>query len=239
MDEAAAPAARHRRLGPLQARPRGRPRLVDEAQDTNAAQWEIIEKLVEEYFSGSSETEERRRTLFMVGDFKQAIYGFQGTDPTRFSEAREHFKRRAEELTRRRGHARPVQAPHTEFRDLSIAASFRSAQPVLDVVDAVIAVAGSRSSSAGRAAAARTSRITETVPARSSCGSRSRLSSTRRATKARRAGSRCARGNMPKRWPSGSASSSDEAPYLASTESSADTPATSSCSFAAAASSLR
>ena len=33
--------------------------LVDEAQDTNAAQWEIIDALVEEYFSGSSETEQR------------------------------------------------------------------------------------------------------------------------------------------------------------------------------------
>ena len=62
--------------------------LVDEAQDTNAAQWEIIERLVDEYFSGSSEAEERHRTLFMVGDFKQAIYGFQGTDPKRFDEAR-------------------------------------------------------------------------------------------------------------------------------------------------------
>ena len=29
----------------------------------------------------------------MVGDFKQAIYGFQGTDPARFNEAREKFKR--------------------------------------------------------------------------------------------------------------------------------------------------
>ncbi len=70
--------------------------LVDEAQDTNAAQWEIIERLVDEYFSGSSEAEERHRTLFMVGDFKQAIYGFQGTDPKRFDEAR-----------RRSGSARP------------------------------------------------------------------------------------------------------------------------------------
>src|SRR6185369_2928884 len=65
--------------------------LVDEAQDTNAAQWEIIEHLVDEFFSGSSETEQRVRTLFMVGDFKQAIYGFQGTDPTRFRETREMF----------------------------------------------------------------------------------------------------------------------------------------------------
>ena len=69
--------------------------LVDEAQDTNAAQWEIIEHLVEEYFSGSSETEGRTRTLFMVGDLKQAIYGFQGTDPERFRQAREKFKSRS------------------------------------------------------------------------------------------------------------------------------------------------
>jgi ATP-dependent helicase/nuclease subunit A len=108
--------------------------LVDEAQDTNAAQWEIIESIVEEYFSGSSETEQRRRTLFMVGDFKQAIYGFQGTDPQRFREAREHFKRRSDEL----GESDDA----TAFRDLSIAASFRSAQPVLDVVDAVIDTLG-------------------------------------------------------------------------------------------------
>jgi ATP-dependent helicase/nuclease subunit A len=108
--------------------------LVDEAQDTNAAQWEIIERLVEEYFSGSSETERRTRTLFMVGDFKQAIYGFQGTDPKRFREAREMFKRRARDLL--------DSVPATEFRDLSIAASFRSAQPVLDVVDAVIETVG-------------------------------------------------------------------------------------------------
>ncbi len=115
--------------------------LVDEAQDTNSAQWEIIDKLVEEYFSGSSESEERQRTLFMVGDFKQSIYGFQGSDPRRFHQAREDFRRRAEllgfgdDLFSHRQRAR-------QFRDLSIAASFRSAQPVLDVVDAVIGTVG-------------------------------------------------------------------------------------------------
>ena len=112
--------------------------LVDEAQDTNAAQWEIIERLVEEYFSGSSETEERVRTLFMVGDFKQAIYGFQGTDPKRFREAREMFKQRASSVSSG-DDLFSYQQSAQEFRDLSIAASFRSAQPVLDVVDAVIA----------------------------------------------------------------------------------------------------
>jgi ATP-dependent helicase/nuclease subunit A len=115
--------------------------LVDEAQDTNAAQWEIIEHLVEEFFSGSSETERRTRTLFMVGDFKQAIYGFQGTDPRRFQEAREAFKRRAASLSEG-DDLFSYQRRAQQFRDLSIAASFRSAQPVLDVVDAVIGTVG-------------------------------------------------------------------------------------------------
>ncbi|MGN6848244.1 MAG: double-strand break repair helicase AddA [Sphingomicrobium sp.] len=124
--------------------------LVDEAQDTNAAQWEIIERLVEEYFSGSSEAEGRVRTLFMVGDLKQAIYGFQGTHPERFREAREMFKRRAETLevgddlfSFRRG--------AQEFRDLSIAASFRSVQPILDVVDKVIDTLGPQALALGEA----------------------------------------------------------------------------------------
>jgi ATP-dependent helicase/nuclease subunit A len=112
--------------------------LVDEAQDTNAAQWEIIEQLVEEYFSGSSEADQKRRTLFMVGDFKQAIYGFQGTDPRRFNEARRYFKRRAEELSDSDDTLDLFARRARQFRDLSIAASFRSAQPVLDVVDSVI-----------------------------------------------------------------------------------------------------
>ena len=115
--------------------------LVDEAQDTNPAQWEIIERLVEEFFSGSSEAEERHRTLFMVGDFKQAIYGFQGTNPRRFDEARQDFRRRAESL-REGDDLFTYERRAREFRDLSIGASFRSAQPVLDVVDSVIATLG-------------------------------------------------------------------------------------------------
>jgi len=119
--------------------------LVDEAQDTNAAQWEIIERLVDEYFSGSSEAEQRHRTLFMVGDFKQAIYGFQGTDPQRFHQARADFRRRAESLSGCDGDDLfSYQRRAREFRDLSIAASFRSAQPVLDVVDTVIGTLGHR-----------------------------------------------------------------------------------------------
>lgn len=110
--------------------------LIDEAQDTNAAQWEIIRRLVEEYFSGSSEADERWRTIFVVGDFKQAIYGFQGADPNQFLEAVSEFKSRSDQLVEDTIEEAKQRA--REFRSLSVSASFRSAQPVLDVVDAVI-----------------------------------------------------------------------------------------------------
>src|SRR5260221_10893716 len=77
----------------------------------------------------------------MVGDFKQAIYGFQGTDPKRFREAREMFKRRAASM-RTGDDLFSYQERAQEFRDLSVAASFRSAPAVLDVVDAVIGSVG-------------------------------------------------------------------------------------------------
>ena len=112
--------------------------LIDEAQDTNSAQWDIIDKLVEEYFTGASEADARWRTLFMVGDFKQSIYRFQGTDPEEFEQARARYRRRAEDLLEAERSLDIARERTREFRDLSIGASFRSAQPILDVVDAVI-----------------------------------------------------------------------------------------------------
>ncbi|MCY7271611.1 MAG: UvrD-helicase domain-containing protein, partial [Sphingomonas bacterium] len=109
--------------------------LVDEAQDTNADQWAIVWRLIEEYFSGSSESEKRWRTLFMVGDFKQAIFRFQGTDPREFEAMRERVRGAAAALDQADVDAR-------EFRELSIDASFRSSPAVLNVVDAVIAEVG-------------------------------------------------------------------------------------------------
>ncbi|HET9810825.1 MAG TPA: double-strand break repair helicase AddA [Sphingomicrobium sp.] len=116
--------------------------LVDEAQDTNAAQWDIIDRLVEEFFTGASEAEERWRTLFMVGDFKQSIYRFQGTDPAEFEGARGRYRKLAQELLDADRSLDDARQRAREFRDLSIGASFRSAQPILDVVDAVIAELG-------------------------------------------------------------------------------------------------
>jgi len=112
--------------------------LIDEAQDTNADQWEIVRHLVDEFFTGASESEARWRTLFTVGDFKQAIYGFQGTDPSEFDRARRDFREKSDALRDVEDLFDVAAQRALEFRDLSIAASFRSAQPVLDTVDAVI-----------------------------------------------------------------------------------------------------
>lgn len=96
--------------------------LVDEAQDTNLAQWEIVHALADEFFAGKGAQEERLRTLFTVGDFKQAIFGFQGTSPHNYTKARGEFFAKAE-------------ASEKSFNPLSLDRSFRSTPPVLEVVD--------------------------------------------------------------------------------------------------------
>jgi ATP-dependent helicase/nuclease subunit A len=118
--------------------------LVDESQDTNRDQWSIIQSLAGEYFSGLGASERRHRTMFMVGDFKQAIFRFQGTDPQEFKRAADWVRDQSEALSDAINEVdeRSVSAP--EFRSLSIDASFRSAQAVLDVVDALIDDVGHR-----------------------------------------------------------------------------------------------
>ena len=117
--------------------------LVDESQDTNRDQWDIVQALAGEFFSGLAETEQRHRTIFMVGDFKQAIFRFQGTDPQEFKRAENWVAEQADALRLAAREAEDEWIP-PEFRRLSIEASFRSAPAVLDVVDAVIEEVGSR-----------------------------------------------------------------------------------------------
>lgn len=103
--------------------------LVDEAQDTNARQWSIVAALAGEFFAGDGAKGSKHRTIFTVGDFKQAIFGFQGTDPTAFGAARSIFASRAADAGR-------------DIVRLSLDRSFRSAPPVLELVDRVIADLG-------------------------------------------------------------------------------------------------
>ena len=99
--------------------------LVDEAQDTNLAQWEIINALCEDFFSGIGAKEGRARTIFSVGDFKQAIYGFQGTDPDTYRQAGDAFSEKIEQTG-------------ATLERLTLSQSFRSTQPVIEFVNAVI-----------------------------------------------------------------------------------------------------
>lgn len=114
--------------------------LIDEAQDTNAAQWRIVRALVDEYFVGRGTYAPSVRTLFTVGDHKQAIFGFQGTDPLWFQAAERHFARKAADVF---GDDRmPASERGLPFEPLSLVASFRSTAPVLRFVDAAIEALG-------------------------------------------------------------------------------------------------
>lgn len=97
--------------------------LIDEAQDTNVAQWRIVRALADEFFAGEGAKGEEVRTLFTVGDHKQAIFGFQGTDPINFVAAERHFSARSDGALER----------------LSLTHSFRSTAPILAFVDAAVA----------------------------------------------------------------------------------------------------
>ncbi|MBY0330129.1 MAG: UvrD-helicase domain-containing protein, partial [Acetobacteraceae bacterium] len=104
--------------------------LLDEAQDSNPAQWKIAWALSEEFFAGQGverKGEPPARSVFAVGDVKQAIYGFQGSDARGFGLWEARFRGRVEALDER------------GFRRVPLTTSFRSTAPVLALVDAVFA----------------------------------------------------------------------------------------------------
>jgi ATP-dependent helicase/nuclease subunit A len=110
--------------------------LVDEAQDTNERQWAIVGALAEEFMAGEG-ARSRHRTIFTVGDFKQAIFRFQGTNPGEFERARRYFRSAAEQARANAEELDERRLP-PEFLDLSMDRSFRSSPPVLQFVDGVI-----------------------------------------------------------------------------------------------------
>ncbi|MEC8290749.1 MAG: double-strand break repair helicase AddA [Pseudomonadota bacterium] len=99
--------------------------LVDEAQDTSPAQWQVIAALAEEFFAGDAAHAEPR-TVFAVGDEKQSIYSFQGADPAGFEKMRAHF-------------AEKTEAAGGTMNFVPLIESRRSAPEILAVVDLVFA----------------------------------------------------------------------------------------------------
>ncbi|MXP25465.1 double-strand break repair helicase AddA [Altererythrobacter indicus] len=113
--------------------------LIDEAQDTNEAQWNIVRALTGDFFAGLGQHDGKLRTIFVVGDYKQAIFRFQGTSPENFEAARLRFR---EEISAAARNADMLDDNHLAMhglQELGLDRSFRTAQPVLDFVDAAIA----------------------------------------------------------------------------------------------------
>ena len=98
--------------------------LVDEAQDTSPVQWNVIEKLAQEFTAGIGARSDVERTIFVVGDKKQSIYSFQGADPDAFDRMQVEFANRLSES------GSGLQNAALEF-------SFRSSAAILRLVDLV------------------------------------------------------------------------------------------------------
>ena len=102
--------------------------LVDEAQDTSPVQWQIVNAIVADFFSGEGAAR-RNRTVFAVGDEKQSIYSFQGADPKEFTSQRNMLGGRSQDAGK-------------SFKPLELHLSFRSVPDVLEAVDTVFKDAG-------------------------------------------------------------------------------------------------
>ena len=94
-------------------RPEFRQVLVDEFHDTSPLQWEIIRALADPREPGR---------LFIVGDPRQSIYGFRGADVGNFEKALEEVR-------------------DAGGMQVTLSQSFRSHQPLLDVLNRIHDVA--------------------------------------------------------------------------------------------------
>jgi ATP-dependent helicase/nuclease subunit A len=99
--------------------------LLDEAQDTSAEQWEILDSLAEEFCAGAG-ARTVGRTFFAVGDEKQSIFSFQGAAPDKFGDMRRSFETKFVHAGR-------------SFERIELTRSFRSVPDILHAVDTIFA----------------------------------------------------------------------------------------------------
>ena len=100
--------------------------LMDEAQDTNHLQWSIFDHLRQEIFTGAGRETAQPRSVFVVGDEKQSIFGFQGADPAGFNTMKARIADESAAIGR-------------DFRPVQLEVSFRTTPPVLELVDQTFA----------------------------------------------------------------------------------------------------
>ena len=97
--------------------------LIDEAQDTSPEQWQIIEAIMREFYSGSTSIS-AHRTIFIVGDEKQSIYSFQGADIENFNRFNDYIRTQMNEAVK-------------SYKDVELKWSYRSGSAILDFVSQV------------------------------------------------------------------------------------------------------
>lgn len=90
--------------------------LLDEAQDNNLKQWYIFTQLCSDFLINEVDN----RSIFVVGDYKQSIYGFQGANPDMYLAFYDILKQRD---------------PTNKLTSLTIEKSYRSSVPILKFVD--------------------------------------------------------------------------------------------------------
>ncbi|MBL9119306.1 MAG: UvrD-helicase domain-containing protein [Phycisphaerae bacterium] len=91
--------------------------LLDEFQDTSVPQWRALLPIIREITSGDP----NERSLFVVGDLKQSIYGWRGASPALLD----------------RLPALVLEGGELPMRNDTLTRSFRSSQVVLDAVNEV------------------------------------------------------------------------------------------------------
>ncbi|CAL7961458.1 putative DNA helicase [Alphaproteobacteria bacterium] len=96
--------------------------LVDEAQDLSALQWHLLKILTSEFYTGLGARGTANRTIFIVGDFKQSIFGFQGAQPWIFQVIKFWFKDKV------------INAKQIWY-EIDLNMCFRCAPNILEVVD--------------------------------------------------------------------------------------------------------
>ncbi|MGJ8677711.1 MAG: UvrD-helicase domain-containing protein [Akkermansiaceae bacterium] len=87
--------------------------MLDEFQDTSQPQWQAVGNLIDEIMQDA----EGQRSVFVVGDSKQSIYGWRGGEPKLFEDIQQHY--------------------HQRLAEWSMDVSYRSAPAVLDLVNQV------------------------------------------------------------------------------------------------------
>lgn len=99
--------------------------LIDEFQDTSPTQWRMLLPLLEEMAAGNRPGDGgRARSLFVVGDAKQSIYGFRRADPRLLDRATLWMQQ------------------HLDARTEPLHHSRRSAPAIVDFVNALFALDG-------------------------------------------------------------------------------------------------